>query len=69
MKQKRNRERIMEQSMYDLLCAMNENHNPLVTGHCVMRGFIGETAQFERCKKYKAHCNQCIQNWLNEYPF
>lgn len=76
---KRNRERIMEQSMYDLLCSMNENAMPKI---CVLALLGDKRGRCERytCKKselgcinnctenYKC-CKQCIADYLNEYPF
>ena len=60
---KRNRENLMEQSLYDLLCDMNANFmngNP----HCVLEAIKGEIMI---CKHES--CNHCIAEWLNEFPF
>lgn len=61
----RNRDRIMQQSLYDLLCDMNKQlqANP----PCIMTSF-GIENRDERCKEY-GKCDKCIQAWLNEYPF
>lgn len=68
---KRNRERIMEQSLYDLLCSMNERAMPRV---CVVQ-MLNETGARDRCELYTniavtfADCKQCIADYLNEFPF
>ena len=76
----RNRDRIMQQSMYDLLCSMNKRANPKM---CVL-DLLGDKQS--RCNKYICEnykhgcrnsceeeykcCNQCIADYLNEeYPF
>lgn len=67
MKQKRNRERIMAQSLYDLLCSMNDNLNHNDT--CIMDALKAYTG--DRCKQYGSgkECGKCIADWLNEFPF
>lgn len=62
---KRNRERIMEQSLYDLLCAMNENLKAFGRS-CVMIGLIGYDKKVIRCYEHKADCEKCLQSWMNE---
>ena len=64
----RNRERIMQQSLYDLLCAMNDNLRAFNSA-CVMIGLIGYDKKVIRCYEHKADCGSCLQAWLNEYPF
>lgn len=82
-KKKRNRDLIMEQSLYDLLCKMNERAMP---DKCVLQ-LIDEKKNFRypRCDKYDcgesgigcinectqnyACCKKCIADYLNEYPF
>lgn len=59
----RNRERIMQQSLYDLLCKINGN---LYDGiQCIIEAVDGKKP--EKCKAHT--CEECIQKWLNEYPF
>jgi hypothetical protein len=60
---KRNREKLMEQSLYDLLCDMNAS---FMTGepHCVLEAITGKNMI---CKHES--CNHCIADWLNEFPF
>lgn len=61
-KKKRNRDLIMEQSMYDLLCDMNAsfmNGEP----HCVLEAITGANMI---CKHES--CKQCIADWLNSFP-
>ena len=62
---KRNRERIMEQSLYDLLYAMNGNLKAFGRS-CVMIGLIGYDKKVIRCYEHKADCEKCLQSWMNE---
>lgn len=63
---KRNREKLMEQSLYDMLYAMNEQIDKKGGITCIMECFM-ETEEAEaRCK---GKCNKCIVEWLNEFPF
>ena len=62
---KRNREKLMEQSLYDLLCMMNENLRAF-NSTCVMIGLIGYDKKVIRCYEYKGDCEKCLQEWLNE---
>lgn len=77
MKAKRNRDKLMEQSLYDLLCAMNERAMP---HRCVLQLIDDKESVRTRCDKYEGEypacvspeygcCNQCIADYLNEYPF
>ena len=64
----RNRDKIMQQSLYDLLCWMNDNINHDEV--CIMDTLKAYTGA--RCAKYSSGkcCNQCIADYLNEeYPF
>ena len=75
----RNRERIMQQSLYDLLCAMNKRAMPKMcvlellddkSGRC--KKFTCENYKhgcMPQCKEEYKCCNQCIAEWLNEFPF
>jgi hypothetical protein len=65
---KRNRDRIMEQSLYDLLCSMNANLRQF-NNSCIMIGLIGNDKKVIRCYENKCKCEKCLQSWLNEYPF
>ena len=66
---KRNREKIMEQSMYDLLCGMNANLRQF-NNSCIMIGLIGYDKKVTRCYEHKGKCDECLQAWLNdEHPF
>jgi hypothetical protein len=65
---KRNREELLEQSMYDFLCVMNENLRTF-NCTCAMIGLIGYDKKVIRCYEYKCDCEKCLQNWLNEFPF
>ena len=64
---KRNREKLMEQSLYDLLCKMNERLNDMnheSRAYCILDLL---DASFD-CKD-STKCEDCIQAWMNEYPF
>ena len=74
----RNRERIMQQSLYDLLVSMNtritDDAGALGVDLCVMNGLLEYGQTVERCRKYcvesfRTGCKDCIAAWLNEYPF
>ena len=57
---KRNRDKLLEQSLYDLLSDMNAsfiNGNP----HCVLEAITGSIMI---CKHES--CDHCIAEWLNE---
>lgn len=63
---KRNREILMQQSLYDMLCSMNANLRTF-NSSCVMIGLIGYDRKVERCYEYKCKCDKCIADYLNEY--
>ena len=66
---KRNREKLMEQSLCDMLCTMNENLRTNKTfAPCIMTA-LGEKVRMARCLEHKADCEKCLQSWLNECPF
>lgn len=66
--QKRNRDKLMEQSFYDLLCMMNANlRTKPIFAPCIMAALGVD--RMERCMKHKADCDKCIADYLNEYPF
>lgn len=64
----RNRDKLMQQSMYDFLCMLNENLRAFNSA-CVMIGLIGYDKKIERCYEYKCKCEKCLQEWLNEFQF
>jgi hypothetical protein len=68
---KRNREKLMEQSLYDFLLKM-QYELELCRQHsetpCIMNA-LGENLVGLRCTKYNRKCNAFIAEWLNEYPF
>ena len=59
----RNRDRIMQQSLYDFLTDMNENFTK-GDPHCVLEAIEGSP---RTCPKES--CNECIAEWLNSFPF
>lgn len=67
---KRNSEIIMEKSLYDLLCTMNArlrtNTEPMP---CIMTALGAGKARENRCRGFKAECDKCVSDWLNEFPF
>jgi hypothetical protein len=62
---KRNREKLMEQSLYDLLCMMNANLRTF-NWTCAMIGLIGYDKKVIRCYEYKFDCEKCLRSWMNE---
>lgn len=65
---KRNRDKLLEQSMYDFLCMMNDNLQAF-NNTCVMIGLIGYDKKVIRCYEYKHKCDECLQSFMNEDPF
>ena len=68
---KRNREKLMEQSLYDLLIKIQdgiESQNAHEEYPCVLSAIEGNMLM-KRCEMYSGKCEMCIQNWLNDYPF
>lgn len=67
---KRNCEKLLEQSLGDLLCAMNARMLKLFDdGHsrlCVLDA-LGVDSGY--CKRKGFDCNECIRNWMDEHPF
>lgn len=61
----KNREKLLEQSMYDMLLKINENLRAF-NCTCVIIGLIGYDKHVIRCYEYKCKCDQCIQSFLNE---
>ena len=71
---KRNRDKLMEQSFYDLLVSMNEMLDKNTSCVCIMECFMQSLDAEERCKKflyegYGHNCKECIGAFLNEFPF
>lgn len=69
---KRNRDKLMQQSMYDFLLKM-QYELELCRQHsepypCIMNA-LGENLVGVRCTKYNRKCNECLQSWMNEDPF
>ena len=71
----RNREKLIEQSMYDMLLKMNENlcKNLSCTdvSTCIMDALsqhsdYSEYERIARCEKHKGDCEKCLQSWMNE---
>ena len=72
----KNRDKLMQQSMYDMLLKMNENlcknlwYATIST--CIMDALYSDYSEYERisrCQKHKANCEKCLQSWMNEDPF
>ena len=68
---KRNRDKLMAQSLYDMLLSMN-NELDLCRQHsepypCIMNA-LGENLVGVRCTKYNRNCAKCLQDWMNEFP-
>ncbi len=69
---KRNRNKLFEQSQYDMLLSMQKNLD-YCREHdephpCIMHA-LGENLVGVRCTKYNRKCDLCLQDWLNEFPF
>lgn len=65
---KRNREKLMEQSLYDLLVKINDGM--LVGYDCIMDVFYESPENVaKRCGENGANCEKCLQSWMNEDPF
>lgn len=62
---KRNREKLMEQSLYDLLVAMNRQLDDNGMQACIMDCFMDTEESQKRCR---AKCEECIQLWMNDIP-
>lgn len=62
---KKNRDKLLEQSMYDFLCFMNANLRAF-NSTCVMIGLIGYDKKVIRCYEHKADCEKCLQSFMNE---
>lgn len=68
---KRNRDRLREISLYDLLIRMQTELDYAIEHDetpCIM-SLLGENIVGLRCTRYNRKCEQCVQDWLNEYPF
>ena len=72
---KRNRDKLMSQSLYDMLAHMNANLRTQITHYpmaleqpCIMTA-LGVKDRKARCRKFEADCAKCLQEWLNEFPF
>ena len=68
---KRNRDRIREISLYDLLIRMQtelEHAREHGDTPCIMY-LLGENIVGLRCTRYNGKCEQCVQDWLNEYEY
>ena len=65
----RNRERIMQQSLYDLLVSMNEQLDKNTHNVCIMECFMQSQDAEKRCEEHQMKCKDCIAKWMNEHPF
>lgn len=57
-----NREKLTKTALYDLLCAINK---PITEDNCYNMCVIQALQKPHRCI-CSGHCDECIQNWLNE---
>lgn len=62
----KNRDKIMQQSMYDMLLKMNEWLIKNTACVCVMECFMQSQEAEERCVQ---DCEKCLQSWMNEDPY
>lgn len=72
----KNRDKLMQQSMYDFLCFMNANlrtnlrYAPCST--CIMDALHTDYSEYDRltrCMKHDADCEKCLQSFMNEDPY
>ena len=65
---KRNRDKLLEQIMYDLLVKINAG---MIAGYdCIMDVFDESPESVaKRCGENGANCEKCLQSWMNEDPF
>lgn len=61
---KTNRDKLIKQDLYDMLCMMNKNLKEF-NNSCVMIGLIGYDKKIYRCYEYECKCDKCLQEWLN----
>lgn len=62
-----NRERLLKENMYDLLCRMNENIlqcNVVNETPCIMAA-LGDGNRHTFCSMYSPDCNECIRMYLH----
>lgn len=61
---KRNREKLLEQSTYDLLMKINAG---MLAGYdCIMDVFDKSPESVaKRCGENGANCGKCLQSWMN----
>lgn len=64
----KNREKLLEQSMYDLLVKINAG---MLAGYdCIMDVFDESPESVaKRCGENGANCEKCLQSYMNEEPF
>lgn len=63
------REKLNNINDYDRLVEMNKNireHHEENYSICIMDGFMSMEDCQVRCSLYSEHCNECIQDFLNE---
>ena len=68
---KRNRDRLRDISLYDLLIRMQTelDYAREHDGDPCILDLLGENIVGLRCTKYNRKCEQCVQDWLNEYDY
>lgn len=66
---KRNREKLMELSLYDLIVKINTG---MLAGYDCIVDMFDESPESvaKRCGENGANCDKCLQSWMNdETPF
>lgn len=65
----KNRERLLNTSLCDTLCGMNDKIRMACDyAPCIMNGFMSNSEANKRCEKhgFGERCRDCISAWLNE---
>lgn len=69
----KNKDKILQQSMYDFLCMMQRNLEQVVRENtdvtiCIMDA-LGDDTAANRCVEHNVKCEECIQSWMDDSPF
>lgn len=69
----KNREKLMERNIYDVLCSMNANMRKNLrctnVSTCIMYSLYPDYSEYDRimrCNKHESDCEKCIADYLNE---
>lgn len=65
-RKKTNREEKMNLAFFDLLMQMNKQLDDNDMQACIMDCFMTTEESQKRCR---AKCEDCVEDWLNSFPF